>query len=221
MSVETLAAVVGACGAVLSLSMAAPQAVRIWHDRSYVGVSLLSWMLLSVTVSIWAGFSIRTRNPSLGAGNTTFLLACWCVILATLRADGYPRPRTVAVASGSALGAAGAVAIGFAGPLALVAVLTIVTSFVRVPQIVRSFGTWTMSGPSEISMLSLWIGFAGNCCWTLHGVFRADPLVTLVAALGALVAGCIIALELAAARRRARAEILKIASHSPKCGSTA
>ena len=203
MHAEQLAVLLGAAGAMFSLSMVLPQALTIWRDRSYVGVSLGSWLLLTLTASTWAGFALRTENVALGVGNTTFLLACWWVLIATLRADGYPTPRTplmvVLVLAGDSL----AFLTGLAAPLGLVVVAGVASSLVRIPQVVRSFQTWQTAGPSEVSRTSLWIGFAGNCSWTLHGVMRGDPFVTLSAAVGMAVAATVIAFELAALRRRA------------------
>lgn len=202
MSPEALAIVFGGVGALLSLSMTVPQATTIWRSRSYEGVSIGSWMLLTLTASTWAGFSVRTANVSLGVGNAAFLLACWCIILATLRADGYPFPKSGIVITAGLTAALAAVAAGLWAPLVVVVSGGVAASFVRTPQVAKSFRTWTGTGPSDISLMSLWIGFAGNWCWTLHGVFRADPFVTMAAAIGMLVAGLIIGLEVATHRRR-------------------
>jgi uncharacterized protein with PQ loop repeat len=197
-----MAVFAAAVGAALSLSMTVPQVTVIWRDRSYAGVSVGAWMLLTLTASTWAGFSLRTGNAALGVGNVLFLLACWCLVLVTLRADRFPATRTVLTVLGSLLASGGAVLAGLRAPLVVVVVIGVAASFVRLPQVVQSFRTWSGAAPTEVSMMSLWIGFIGNCSWVLHGVFRADPFVTVAAALGLLVAGAIIGLELAAERQR-------------------
>ena len=202
MQAQQLAVLFGLAGAAFSLSMVLPQAALIWRDRSYAGVSLGSWLLLTLTASTWAGFALRTGNVALGLGNTSFLLACWWVLVAASRADGYPSPRTAFMALVVLTADLLAFLTGLAAPLGLVVIIGVAASFVRTPQVIRSYQTWRASGPSEVSRTSLWIGFAGNCSWTLHGILRGDPFVTLSAGCGTAVAASIITVELAAQRRR-------------------
>lgn len=198
----------GFLGALLSLTMVVPQARLIWRDRLYVGVSINSWALLSMAAGTWFGFAVRTGNAALGAGNALMLFSCWWVILGSLRADGYPPRRTFLVTATCWVGAAATVALGLFAP-GLVVAIGITASLVRVPQVLDSWRTLRAGTLSEVSAASLWIGLAGNCCWTLHGTLIGDPLVAVCAGLGLVVSATIVALERLAALRRAESTQLQ------------
>ncbi len=62
MDVAMIATVTGVVGAICTLSIAFPQAYKVWRDRSSVGVSIVTWYLFCVYSFIWLGYSARVSN---------------------------------------------------------------------------------------------------------------------------------------------------------------
>lgn len=190
-----LATGLGVVAIVLSLSMAVPQAIVIWRDRSTVGVSVATFVLFSLTFSAWVGYSLRSGNQVVLAANVLSITTAALLLLGTLRAEGWPRPRSI-VAPLVLLSAWVVLAVhGNQAPVAAVAPVLLAGSLVRVPQIVASARSAAAGSATDVSLPTWWVSFASGWFWFGHAVLVGDVLVAISAVVIVLTSGAVLALE--------------------------
>jgi uncharacterized protein with PQ loop repeat len=204
-AVPLLATVLGICGIVTSLSMAVPQSVLIWRHRSRVGVSVATWALFSMSFSTWIGYSLRVGNHVVLASNVLSLITAATLLVGTLRADGWPRRRSVVA---PLLMSAVWILLAIHGnrsPVVAVAPVLLAGSAVRIPQIVASARSAAAGVVSDVSLVTWWVSFVSGWFWLGHALLVGDVLVALSGAVVLVTSGAVVALEGVAARRAAAA----------------
>lgn len=201
-----LATAFGLIGSFFTLSVAAPQAIKVWRDRASVGVSGATWWLFCMLACLWIGYTIRVENMLVLWCNALSLAVNWALILGIHRFDRASMPGLALWAGMPACGVA-TVALGYFAPVALVSVLLVAITFIRVPQIRRSVRTWREVTPSEVSRLTWWAGLISGLCWEFHGILRQDLTIMLASLSGTIMSAAVLALEYSAARRRGRVAV--------------
>ena len=200
---SSLATALGVIGSVLTLSVAAPQAVKVWRDRASVGVSGATWWLFCMLAFLWIGYSIREGNALVLWCKVFALVATGALVLGIHRFDPLSMPGIALWVGIPGIGSVVA-AVGFFAPVALVSGLLVAIALIRVPQIRRSFRTWREVTPSEVSRVTWWVGLGSGVCWEFYGILLGDVTIMLASLAGSSMSATVVALEHAAAGRRRR-----------------
>jgi uncharacterized protein with PQ loop repeat len=175
-------------GSVLMTSMSLPQIARIVRDRSADGVSLLTWLIFSLSGASWLAYGLILGAPGIIVGNIPFIATTVPVVVLLLRRQrNWPWPAAIAA---PVAGVASAVLIlrelppGVPGGLGVACGL-----LTTVPQLLESLNRRREDLPSEVAMGTLVLLLSGQCLWLSYGIFRPDlPIVmTNVVAVGATV----------------------------------
>jgi uncharacterized protein with PQ loop repeat len=169
-------------------SMSLPQIARIVRDRSADGVSLLTWLIFSLSGASWLAYGLILGAPGIIVGNIPFIATTVPVVVLLLRRQrNWPWPAAIAA---PVAGVASAVLIlrelppGVPGGLGVACGL-----LTTVPQLLESLNRRREDLPSEVAMGTLVLLLSGQCLWLSYGIFRPDlPIVmTNVVAVGATV----------------------------------
>jgi len=201
-SSANLGVATGVAATIISCAIALPQTLRIWRLRSYRGVSVLMWALLSVGMSTWIGYGYLRGNYTLAIANTVTTGQALLLLLGVARASSLPSLRKFGIGAVLALACVTTITIGYLSPPVLVAALLATPPFIRLGQIGTSWRNARTRAASDVSIWTWSLMLVTSALWTLHGVFVADPLVaglSLIAALGAVV---VVGLEVTNRRRR-------------------
>lgn len=188
-----LTTVVGLVASALSLWMAIPQALRIWRDRSAIGVSTVTWMLFCVTFSQWIGYSWREGIWIAFAGNLLALITAMATLLGIHRSD--PRPHDALRGLLVAAAIIGAILVGHNAPLGVVIVVQFSAIGVRMPQVFASYRTWRTGRHSEVSRTAWWLSLASAGGWTVYGILLPDLAIAVVSPTIMLTSAMVLALE--------------------------
>jgi len=202
MSEHSFALLAGFIAAVFTVAMVIPQAWRVWRDNSSVGVSLLTWVMFLCTYTMWFGYCIRTGNVAGTVSNifTNTILAV--LVLGLLRAEDSNA--SVGVGLGIYALAIVFFVIGILFPMPIVFVLILAATIIRVPQVAKSFATMRNATPSEVSMMTWWIGIAASTAWVIHGVLLPEVLFVITSAVAFVLAIGVLVPEYIARARRAQ-----------------
>jgi len=203
MTLPVVATVAAAVGTLLGLSMALPQALVIWRDRSYVGVSRSMWILQMLVWAGWIAYGVRSADPVIAATNTLNVLTCFVLIVGVLRADGRTAFASLWLVGLLALGA-GASAFAALAPLSIVIALLLAGALARTSQVWSSIVTWRSARASEVSTTTWWVSLATGICFLVYGLLHPAPAVAVSSAILVVTAVAVLRLERAASRRRAR-----------------
>ncbi len=198
----------GVIGSALSLSTALPQSIVIWRNRSRAGVSVATFVLFSLTFSAWVGYSLRVGNHVVLASNVLSIIAVATLLVGTLRADGWPRPRSV-LAPLLLVSAWVLLALhGNLSPLAAVAPVLLAGSGVRIPQVIASArSAAAASAAADVSLVTWWVSLAAGWFWLGHALLVGDVLIALSSVTILVTSGAVIAFESLAARRVSSAAV--------------
>jgi uncharacterized protein with PQ loop repeat len=93
--------------------------------------------------------------------------------------------------------------IGILFPMPLVLILMLAATIIRIPQVTKSFRTMRDASPSEVSILTWWIGICASIAWVIHGLLLPDSLFVITSAVAFVLAIGVIVPEYIARARRA------------------
>ena len=202
MAEHTVALIAGFVAALCTISMVIPQAWKVWRDKSGVGVSLLTWAMFLCTYAMWFGYCIRTGNVA-GTISNIFTNAILVVlVLGLLRAKDSTT--SAGVGAGSYAVAVLFFVIGILFPMPIVLTLMLAATIIRVPQVAKSFRTMRDVTPSEVSILTWWIGICASTSWVIHGLLLPDVLFVITSGVAFFLAIGVLVPEYIAQARRAR-----------------
>jgi len=202
--VAMIATVTGVVGAICTLSIAFPQAYKVWRDRSSVGVSIVTWYLFCVYSFIWLGYSARVSNHLAFWTNFCTLMAS-IILVAGLRKFGARQLPSIVLWLGYPICATLAALMGYYGPIPIVTVFLMCLIVVRAPQIMRSWRTLRAASDSEVSFFTWWVSFGSGLFWGLHGIAQGDWVIATASLTGLAGTIAILLCEHGAAVRRNRA----------------
>jgi uncharacterized protein with PQ loop repeat len=202
MSQHSIALFAGFTAAFFTIIMVIPQAWKVWRDRSGVGVSLLTWAMFLCTYAMWFGYCIRTGNVAGTISNIFTNTILIVLVLGLLRARDSTAPTSVGV--GIYALAVLFFVIGILFPMPVVLTLMLAATIIRVPQVAKSFTTMRDVTPSEVSILTWWIGICASTAWVIHGLLLPDVLFVITSGVAFVLAIGVIVPEYIAQARRAR-----------------
>ena len=202
MSQHSVALLAGFTAAFFTIIMVIPQAWKLWRDRSGVGVSLLTWAMFLCTYAMWFGYCIRTGNVAGTISNIFTNTILIVLVLGLLRARDSTAPTSVGV--GIYALAVLFFVIGILFPMPVVLTLMLAATIIRVPQVAKSFATMRDVTPSEVSILTWWIGICASTAWMVHGLLLPDVLFVITSGVAFVLAIGVIVPEYIAQARRAR-----------------
>ncbi|MFM8156198.1 MAG: PQ-loop domain-containing transporter [Actinomycetes bacterium] len=202
MSQHSIALLAGFTAAFFTIIMVIPQAWKVWRDRSGVGVSLLTWAMFLCTYAMWFGYCIRTGNVAGTISNIFTNTILIVLVLGLLRARDSTAPTSVGV--GIYALAVLFFVIGILFPMPVVLTLMLAATIIRVPQVAKSFTTMRDVTPSEVSILTWWIGICASTAWVIHGLLLPDVLFVITSGVAFALAIGVIVPEYIAQARRAR-----------------
>ncbi len=202
MSEHTVALIAGFVAALCTISMVIPQARKVWRDKSGVGVSLLTWAMFLCTYAMWFGYCIRTGNVAGTISNIFTNTILIVLVLGLLRA----KDSTASAGVGAGIYALAVLffVIGILFPMPIVLTLMLAATIIRVPQVAKSFKTMRDVTPSEVSILTWWIGICASTAWVIHGLLLPDVLFVITSGVAFVLAIGVIVPEYIAQARRAR-----------------
>lgn len=192
----------GYAGAVLMTSMSLPQIARIVRDRSAAGVSLLTWLIFTLSGTGWLAYGLILAAPAIIIGNITFTATTVPVVMLLLRRQrGWVLPAAVAVPPMATV----------AGVLLLAQLPALVSSGIgvlcgiltTVPQLVESVQRRRAGLVSEVSLATLGLLLAGQALWLSYGLARPDLPMIITNGIAVSVTLSLIVVE-AGARARTR-----------------
>ena len=202
MAEHTVALIAGFVAALCTFSMVMPQAWKVWRDKSGVGVSLLTWAMFLCTYAMWFGYCIRTGNVA-GTISNIFTNAILIVlVLGLLRAKDSTTSAGVGVGIYALAGLFFVIGIIF--PMPIVLTLMLAATIIRIPQVTKSFKTMRDVTPSEVSILTWWIGICASTAWVIHGLLLPDVLFVITSGVAFFLAIGVLVPEYIAQARRAR-----------------
>ena len=202
MSEHTVALIAGFIAALCTISMVIPQARKVWRDKSGVGVSLLTWAMFLCTYAMWFGYCIRTGNVAGTISNIFTNTILIVLVLGLLRAKDSTASASVGVGIYALAGLFFVIGILF--PMPIVLTLMLAATIIRVPQVAKSFKTMRDVTPSEVSILTWWIGICASTAWVIHGLLLPDVLFVITSGVAFVLAIGVIVPEYIAQARRAR-----------------
>jgi uncharacterized protein with PQ loop repeat len=205
MSEHTVALIAGFVAALCTISMVIPQARKVWRDKSGVGVSLLTWAMFLCTYAMWFGYCIRTGNVAGTISNIFTNTILIVLVLGLLRATDSMA--SAGVGAGIYALAVLFFVIGILFPMPIVLTLMLAATIIRVPQVAKSFRTMRDVTPSEVSILTWWIGICASTAWVIHGLLLPDVLFVITSGVAFVLAIGVIVPEYIAQARRARAAL--------------
>jgi len=202
MAEHTVALIAGFLAALCTITMVIPQAWKVWRDKSGVGVSLLTWAMFQCTYAMWFGYSIRSGNVASTTSNIFTNTILIVLVLGLLRA----KDSTASIGVGVSIYALAALffVIGILFPMPIVLTLMLAATIIRVPQIAKSFRTMRDVTPSEVSILTWWIGICASTSWVIHGLLLPDVLFVITSGVAFVLAIGVLVPEYIAQARRAR-----------------
>ena len=193
----------GYAGAVLMTAMSLPQIARIVRDRSAAGVSLLTWLVFSLSGTGWLAYGLILGASGMIVGNVPFVSGSVSVVMLLL-----VRQRRWGVVP--------AVAVPAASVLTGVAVLTQLPSIVSsgigilcgivttTPQLVESVRRRRAGLVSEVSLATLGLLLAGQSLWLAYGLARPDWPIIITNVIAVTVTIALIVVEGGSRARRER-----------------
>jgi uncharacterized protein with PQ loop repeat len=202
MTQHGVALLAGFTAAFFTIIMVIPQAWKVWRDRSGVGVSLLTWAMFLCTYAMWFGYCIRTGNVAGTISNIFTNTILIVLVLGLLRATDS----TASAGVGAGIYALAVLffVIGILFPMPIVLTLMLAATIIRVPQVAKSFTTMRDVTPSEVSILTWWIGICASTAWVIHGLLLPDVLFVITSGVAFVLAIGVIVPEYIAQARRAR-----------------
>lgn len=202
MTQHGVALLAGFTAAFFTIIMVIPQAWKVWRDRSGVGVSLLTWAMFLCTYAMWFGYCIRTGNVAGTISNIFTNTILIVLVLGLLRATDS----TASAGVGAGIYALAVLffVIGILFPMPIVLTLMLAATIIRVPQVAKSFRTMRDVTPSEVSILTWWIGICASTAWVIHGLLLPDVLFVITSGVAFVLAIGVIVPEYIAQARRAR-----------------
>ena len=191
MEQHSVALLAGFIAALCTIIMVIPQTLKVWRDKSGVGVSLLTWVMFLWTYAMWFGYSIRTGNVASTASNIFTNTLLIILVLGLLRAENSQG--VVRLGAGIYSLTVFFFVIGILFPMPLVLIL-----------VTKSFGTMRNASPSEVSILTWWIGICASIAWVIHGILLPDVLFVITSGVAFVLAIGVLVPEYIAQARRSR-----------------
>lgn len=192
----------GYAGAALMTAMSLPQIARIARDRSAAGVSLLTWLVFSLSGVGWLAYGLILRAPAVIAGNVPFVSGSVCVVMLLLvrqrrwglvPAVGVP---VAAVVAGVAL-------LSQAPPMVSSGIGVLGGILTTTPQLVESVQRRRAGLGSEVSLAALGLLLAGQSLWLAYGLARPDWPIIITNVIAVSVTSILIVVERGSPARRA------------------
>ena len=202
MEQHSVALLAGFIAALCTIIMVIPQTLKVWRDKSGVGVSLLTWVMFLWTYAMWFGYSIRTGNVASTASNIFTNTLLIILVLGLLRAENSQG--AVRLGAGIYSLTVFFFVIGILFPMPLVLILMLAATIIRIPQVTKSFKTMRNASPSEVSILTWWIGICASIAWVIHGILLPDVLFVITSGVAFVLAIGVLVPEYIAQARRAR-----------------
>ena len=202
MEQHSVALLAGFIAALCTIIMVIPQTLKVWHDKSGVGVSLLTWVMFLWTYAMWFGYSIRTGNVASTASNIFTNTLLIILVLGLLRAENSQG--VVRLGAGIYSLTVFFFVIGILFPMPIVLILMLAATIIRIPQVTKSFRTMRNASPSEVSILTWWIGICASIAWVIHGILLPDVLFVITSGVAFVLAIGVLVPEYIAQARRAR-----------------
>lgn len=188
-----IADLLGYLGSLLLTVMALPQLIAIMKNGT-AGVSLPSWLLLTISALMWLVYGIQTQTMPNVVGNIAAVIAAGLVVAALVRSKrdvplwfGLPIVLGAVVVCGLLLLLIPAAAIAAVGTLVAIAS--------RYPQVLGSWSAMRNRELTNVSRRTWAICVAGGLLWVGYGVLAADTPVLIVNLILALSGLLIIVLE--------------------------
>jgi uncharacterized protein with PQ loop repeat len=154
------------------------------------------------TYAMWFGYCIRTGNVAGTVSNIFTNSILILLVLGLLRATDSTVPAVVGV---GIYGLAGVFfVIGILFPMPIVLTLMLAATVIRIPQVAKSLKTMRDVTPSEVSILTWWIGIGASTAWIIHGLLLPDSLFVITSGVAFVLAIGVLVPEYIAQARRAR-----------------
>ncbi len=87
----------------------------------------------------------------------------------------------------------------------IVLTLMLAATIIRIPQVTKSFTTMRNASPSEVPILTWWIGICASTAWVIHGILLPDYLFVITSGVAFVLAIGVLVPEYVAKARRAAA----------------
>lgn len=193
-STEILGIIAGTLG-VLTLAPQVIKALRAQRRHGHInGVSLTTWLVMTISYSAWLGISLHWNSPSQIATNIA-ALALATPLLWILRPRRYTTLQSLTGLAATLL--LPALLLIEAIP-ALAAILVTPLLLARIPQIQQSWRTWRHHTHSDVAISAWTLNTISATLWIGYGLLTGIWLNVLFSTIAALLNTAIIALELAA-----------------------
>ena len=167
----------GYAGAVLMTSMSLPQIARIVRDRSAAGVSLLTWMVFTLSGTGWLAYGLILGAPAIIIGNITFVTTTVPVVMLLLRRQRF-WPTAAAIMVPAAAVTAGVAVLAQLPAFVPSAIGVLCGIMTTVPQLIESVQRRRAGLASEVSLATLCLLLAGQALWLSYGLARPDvPMI--------------------------------------------
>jgi len=190
---------IGLLAAALILASAVPQFRELSHSGAE-GVSLLSWLLLLGTTTVWLAYGFKIGSLSTVVGNAGGMTA-FAILVSRLL---FVRTRRLFVALAVVPGVVIGLALAFVLPTAVAGAIGVVLGIsLAMPQLFSSIHTWRHDESSAVALGSWMFLFSGQVLWLIYGVIAVQPAIVVVNATAALIGATVLMLEV---RIRSRAQ---------------
>ena len=191
-----IAEIIGFCAGTLGLIYAVPQNIKVYRTQETIGISIQTWILLLISHSLWAGYGVATKSPSQIVTNVIALFLVVALVGALL---GW-NLKTVAILI--LLSIVPFTVMQFSTAWLISVFLIGITLIARVPQVVRSYGTWKNHRGSAVSIATWTLAFSSTALWVVYAFIDHRYTVVLTASLSIIASVLIVAFETSAQRNR-------------------
>lgn len=184
----------GYAGAALMTAMSLPQIARIARDRSAAGVSLLTWLVFSLSGVGWLAYGLILRAPAVIAGNVPFVSGSVCVVMLLLvRQRRWGLVPAVGVPVAAVV--AGVAVLSQAPPMVSSGIGILGGILTTTPQLVESVQRRRAGLGSEVSLATLGLLLAGQSLWLAYGLARPDWPIIITNVIAVSVTSILIVVE--------------------------
>lgn len=187
----------GFLGGILGFLISIPQLIRVVKNKSQVGVSLTTWLIIMVSCFNWTAYGFRVH--SLSQIVTNFVAAALAVTLSFILMRAYV-PLWLNVLILASLGTFCSVLVTYA-PVGIMDAWLYAALVSRVPQAWASFQSMRLGRRSVVSISTYVLSGISALAWIVYGVLAGLEPVAYFSIVIALFSLLVVAFELIARTR--------------------
>ena len=188
----------GLLGGGLGFLISLPQLVRVVKNKSQVGVSLTTWLFITMSCFGWTAYGFRFNSFS--QITTNIVAAILAVTLTTILLRAYvPLWLNVLIVMG--IGTSSVLVVTFA-PVIVMDLWLYTALLSRVPQTWASFQSMRLGRTSMVSISSYVLSGASGAAWIVYGMLSGLDIVAYFSVMILVFSVLVVAFE-GIARRRA------------------